>query len=125
MKLLKKVIICMLSVVLLCGGQIVPVSAAEWESAENESEIMPLKVDHHDVTINGVTVQFFFDYSDGSSAKLVGAFCITGGYEMPNPPSSHFSGDTCYATAVVMNSSTHATITFKAWCDIYGQMGTN
>lgn len=125
MKLIKKAIICLLSVTLLCGAQIGHVNAAEWVSTEHDEEIMPLKVIYHEVTIGGVTVRFYFDYSDGNSAKLVGAICTTGGYEMPDPPSSHFSGDTCYATAVVVNSSTHVSTTFKAWCDIYGQMGPN
>ena len=125
MKQFKKILICLLSVALLCGSQLVSVNAAEAVSAGNETGLMPLKVVQQEATVNGVTVVFHFDYSDGNSAKLVAAICTTAGYEMPNPPSSHFAGDTCYATATVVNSTTHVQVTLKAWCDIYGQTGTN
>lgn len=67
-------------------------------------------------------VTFVFDYSDGNSAKLAAVWNNSNDkYNIPNPPTTSFSNDTCYASVVLVNKSTGAQVTLRAWCDIYGQ----
>lgn len=119
MKRFKKIIICMLSLAMLCGSQLLPVNAST--VAENEvlstTDVQVVRSEK-----DGVAVFFYFGYSDGSDAWLNRVSCLTTGCRLTSS-SSHFSGDTCYATAVVTISS-GAQITLNAWCDIYGQTGS-
>lgn len=115
MKHLKKIIVCLLSVAILCSSQLTYVNAA----AASENVVMSEK--NVSCSKNGIEVTFTFSYSDGNSASFIGAR-ISNGTGSINSTSSHFENDTRYATAVVTTSS--GTITFNAWCDIYGQTGS-
>lgn len=114
MKHLKKIIVCLLSVAILCSSQLTYVNAA----ASSENAVMS----NTDVYCEkeGIGVTFHFTYSDGSSASFTGAEITKGTGNISS--TSHFDNDTRYATAVVTTSS--GTITFNAWCDIYGQTGS-
>lgn len=117
MKRLKKFIICLLSVVVLCGSQMTYVSAAETEVMSLNAFVC------QDAKVGNVVVTFTFDYVDGTTAKLAMVVCHNSNYDMPNPPTSYFANDRCYASVVVVNKTTNEQITLRAWCDIYGQTG--
>ncbi len=72
---------------------------------------------------DGAKVRFYFDYSDGNSAKLAAAISENRDYDI-DPPESSFIGDRCYASVVVTHISTGKKFTLRAWCDIYGDLGT-
>lgn len=118
MKHLHKFLVFLLAFTVLCGNPIIYVNAAENQVEGTTAPAEQL------VSIGDASVTFKFIYTDGSSAKL--AMVInhnSGAYEMPNPPTSHFSGDTCYASIVLVRRSTGEEVTLSAWCDIYGQTG--
>lgn len=118
MKRIRKLLVFMLALAVLSSSPIVYVSASENQVKGTTAPADQL------VNIGTASVTFKFIYSDGSSAKL--AMVInhnTSEYSMPNPPTSHFSGDTCYASIVLEHKITGEKVTLSAWCDIYGQTG--
>ena len=116
MKGLKKFIVCLLSLAVLCGSPTTYVSAAENEVMTTNSFV------YQNAESGDAKVQFVFDYSDGNSAQLAAVWNLSGDkYDMPDSPTSSFSGDTCYASIVLVHKSTGAKVTLRAWCDIYGQ----
>lgn len=116
MKCLKKFIVCLLSLAVLCGSQVAYVSAAENEVMATNAFV------YQNAESGDAKVQFVFDYSDGNSAKLAAVWNLSSDtYEMSGPPTSSFSGDTCYASIVLEHKTTGAKVTLRAWCDIYGQ----
>lgn len=116
MKRLKKFIVCLLSLAVLCGSQVAYVSAAGNEIMTTNAFV------YQDAESGDAKVQFVFDYSDGNNAKLAAVWNLSSGtYDMQNPPTSSFSGDTCYASIVLVHKTTGAKVTLRAWCDIYGQ----
>lgn len=117
MQRLKRFIILLLSMVVLCSSQLMYANAA----SAYEDEIMPLSITTQDVTKGGVTVTFYFDYSDGNSVKLAAVTCNNTNYSMPDKPTESLIGDKCYAEVVVIHNTTKVKTTFKAWCDIYGE----
>lgn len=122
MKDLKRFIVCLLSLAILCSSPAtLNVRAAETivEDARTVAST-PINIL---CTKNGVSVRFYFVYSDGNSATLVAVLCETSGYII-SAPSTHFDNDTRYASVIATNEYTGAQITLGAWCDIYGQMGT-
>ncbi len=116
MKYFKKFFAFLLALAVLCGSSMVHVSAAE-----NQTESTNARADQN-VVKGDANVTFIFDYSDGYTANLVAVWNHnTDKYDMPNPPTSSFSNDTCYASIVLVNKSTGVQVTLRAWCDIYGQ----
>ncbi len=101
---------------MLCGSQVAYVSAAG-------NEIMTTNaIVDQEVEKGDAKVCFKFDYSDGYNAKLAAVWNLSSEtYDMPDPPTSSFSGDTCYASIVLVHKVTGAKVTLGAWCDIYGQ----
>lgn len=119
MKRFKRFLVSLLAMALLCGTSVVYVSAAENQAKSARANI------YQDAQSGDASVTFTFSYSDGNSVKLVGASNNSRDkYNMPNAATSSFSGDTCYATAVLVNKATGAKVTLKAWCDIYGESGS-
>lgn len=116
MKGLKKFIVCLLSLAVLCGSQAVYVSAAE-------NEVMTTNALVYQNSESGdAKVQFVFDYSDGNSAQLAAVWNLSSDtYDLSGPPTTSFAGDTCYASIVLVHKTTGVKVTLRAWCDIYGQ----
>lgn len=123
MKYLRKIVVCMLAVVML-NTQIMPcVEAAETQgntvAAQNEME--QTKATPPSVTSqkNGIIVVFIFSYVDGSSASLVSCSASVGTVTITK---NTFSGDSRIVEAVVTVGNKQTT--FGAWCDVYGQTGS-
>ena len=116
MKRIKNVYAFLLALVILCSSPVVYVSAVENQTTSTNAFV------EQEVSKGSASVTFVFDYSDGNSAQLATVWNNSStSYDMPNPPTSYFSGDTCYASIVLVNKVTGATVTLRAWCDIYGQ----
>lgn len=116
MKHLKKITVCLMLLAVLCNNRAVYVNAAE-------NVIMTTNDVAVQIVQNGdAKVTFRFYYSDGNTANL---FMVINNssdkYSMPDPPTSSFSNDRCYATIVLVHLTTGEKVTLRAWCDIYGQ----
>lgn len=115
MKRIKKFFVALLALAMLCGSSVVYVSAAENQIMSTNFFV------YQDASRGDASVTFTFDYSDGNSAKLAAVVNNSSDkYTMPNPPTSYFAADTCYASIVLVNKTTGAKVTLRAWCDIYG-----
>lgn len=119
MKRIKKFFICLMTLTMLCSSQLIYVSAA----TEAETEVMASEFPaQQEVTKNGITVTFYFTYSDGNSADCYLVLCDDSNYSMSLPNVS-IASDRCYASVVMTHNTTGAQISFRAWCDIYGDTG--
>lgn len=117
MKHLKNFFVFLLALVMLCSIPIVHVRAAENQTMSTNA-FVDLEVEKGDAK-----VRFVFDYSDGNSVKLAAVWNqSSGSYDMAGPPTETFSGDTCYASIVLVNKTTGAKVTLRAKCDIYGEL---
>ena len=121
MKALKKLIVCLMAVTLLCGSRPAAVCAAAEKEATDRSIDISVGVQYG----KDVVVTFFFHYSDGNSAECTGYRATFSDklYKVDFNGGS-FSGDRATATATVTVISTQQKITLGAWCDIYGQTGS-
>ncbi len=115
MKHFKKIFMFLLALTVLCGSPAVYVNAAENQTMSANFFV------EQEASSGSAKVTFVFDYSDGNSAKLAAVWNNSSdSYDMPDPPTSSFVGEKCYASIVLVNKATGAKVTLRAWCDIYG-----
>ena len=85
MKCFKKFFIFLLALAVLCGSSVVHISAAE-------NQIMSTNaIAAQDVWVGNVHATFYFEYSDGNSAKLLHIMIYNDNYFVAEPPTFYFS----------------------------------